>query len=348
MEMALYDAEYGYYTTKTGIIGQKGDFITAPELSELFGHSIAKQIMAINAHYDNSVILEIGAGTGQLCLQILTYLEKQNALPQNYLILEVSAKLQAEQLRLLQAQAPHLLERVKWLYTWPHDQFVGVVLANEVLDAMPVHRFAINDGLVLESQITWDVVNQKLTEEFRPSKNQELCNYVNSLNLPANNYCSEVNLWMPGWLAGLKSCLEKGVVLLIDYGFPRREYYHEDRVMGTIMSHQLQQSATDFLASPGLQDITAHVDFTHVAEQAHELGFDILGYTPQAAFLIANGILEMLAQINDPIIYHREATNLKLLLQSHEMGEIFKVMALGKDFQHDLQGFALQDRRASL
>lgn len=348
MEMALYDGEYGYYTTQDNIIGQHGDFITAPELSPLFGRAIAKQVLEIFEEYSNAAILELGAGTGRLCLNILSYLDKVNALPEKYYILEVSPSLKSQQSQLLKANLPHLWDRIVWLTHWPEQSFEGVVLANEVLDAMPVHRFEWFNGETLESHIVWDENKQCLTEIFIPTNNVQLSDYVKSLAITENHYRSEANLWMQGWLSGLFSCLNTGVVLLIDYGFPRGEFYHPDRNDGTIMCHQRQQSSTDFLNQPGCMDITAHVDFTHVAETAYDLGFSILGYTQQAAFLLANGILEELANEGDSVTYHQEARNLKILLQSHEMGEIFKVMALGKNFQNSLKGFSLQDKRASL
>jgi SAM-dependent MidA family methyltransferase len=348
MEMALYDAQFGYYVSRPEIIGQHADFITAPELTPLFGFALANQVKDVFSHCENASILELGAGTGQLCLNILRHLERLDALPEHYFILELSPVLKLKQQELIQKHLPYLFQRVSWLDSWPKPPFLGVVLANEVLDAMPVQRFLWKDGEVLESYIVWDEAFQKLKEDFLPSQDAKLIEYVQSLNLGASLYCSEVNPWMMGWLDGLFHALDSGVVFLIDYGFPRSEYYHPDRVEGTLMCHQQHRSHGDFLSQPGMIDITAHVDFTHVAESAHDLGFAVLGYTNQAAFLLSNGILEELSKEADERTYHREAQNLKLLLQSQEMGELFKVIALGKHFDKPLRGFLLQDKRVSL
>lgn len=348
MEMALYDDEFGYYTTHQNILGSKGDFITAPELTPLFGLTLAKQIQAVFLNLSKPCLLELGAGSGRLCVDILVALERLNQLPEYYYILEVSPVLKEQQQRRIQQEIPHLSSRVIWLSEWPNEPFEGMILANEVLDAMPVHRFEWRNQDVFESVIVWNEEKQQLQESFCLSNNPQLIEYVKNLNLGDSVYRSEVNFWIPGWLSGMNTCLSKGVILLIDYGFPRREFYHPDRFEGTLMCHQKQKAHSDFLNQPGLCDITAHVDFTHVAEEAHHLLFSILGYTHQAAFLLANGILDELAKIEQEQAYQKQATCLKLLLQSQEMGEIFKVMALGKNYEWPLKGFSLQDKRVSL
>lgn len=348
MEMALYDHEFGYYATCPNILGVKGDFITAPELTPLFGFTIAKQIQEVFFHLSKPCVLELGAGSGRLCVDVLTGLEQWSQLPEYYYILEVSPVLKAQQESCILKEIPHLFSRVVWLTEWPNLPFEGVILANEVLDAMPVHRFEWRNQEVYESVIVWNEEKQHLQETFRLSNNLQLIEYVKNLNFGDSVYRSEVNFWIPGWLSGMNHCLSRGVIFLMDYGFPQREYYHPDRMEGTIMCHQRQKAHVDFLNQPGLCDITAHVDFTHVAMEAFELQFAILGYTHQAAFLLANGILDELAKIEDEVAYQKQATYLKILLQSHEMGEIFKVMALGKHYQEPLKGFSLQDKRASL
>jgi SAM-dependent MidA family methyltransferase len=348
MHMALYHPQYGYYTTKEQVIGSSGDFITAPELSPLFGRTLASQSLEILGHLPASNILELGAGTGRLCMDILMHLELHDALPDTYFILEVSATLRARQQQLLKDSLPHLIHKVQWLTEWP-QAFVGVILANEVLDAMPVHRFMWSKSQVFESHIIWNEQKDKLEETFLLSQNKKLINHVLGLKLaPDTPYCSEVNLWLSGWISGLNQSLKQGVAILFDYGFPRHEYYHADRAQGTLMCHERHRAHPDFLYRPGMQDITAHVDFTHVAEEAHAQGLNILGYTHQAAFLLSNGILDLLAQEQDERRYQRHSQDIKLLLQSHEMGEIFKVMALGKDFDERLTGFMFYDKRVSL
>ena len=348
MEIALYDSEFGYYTSHSEMIGRKGDFITAPELTPLFGAALARQIKEIMIDLNNCVILEIGAGTGRLCVNILNDLESNDSLPEIYYILEPSPSLKEKQKALLTNEVPHLCSKVVWLESWSNVFFDGVVIANEVLDAMPVHRFLWKNQEIYESYIDWDDSQGQLKEQFIKTKNQLLIDYVQGLDLGEKSYCSEVNLWIPGWLNGIWHVLRSGVLLLIDYGYPRKEYYHADRSAGTLMCHQKHRSYDNFLSQPGLADITAHVDFTHVAESALVTGFDVLGYCNQAAFLISNGILEQLAQETNEVVYYQEAQNLKILLQSQEMGELFKVLALGKNFDRFLSGFLLQDKRAYL
>ena len=346
MHTALYDPNYGYYATKPSILGKTGDFITAPELTPLFGYTVAKQLQSVLDALPKKHILELGAGTGRLCVNILSYLETQHKLPERYYILEPSPSLRAQQQDLVKAHFPHFSTYVEWITAWPQE-FIGAVVANEVLDAMPVHRFLWKNEQVLESFVQIDPISDQLTETFLPTKNQALQAYVQGLNL-SSPYCSEVNLWLPGWLESLYHCMNQGLVLLIDYGYPRREYYHPDRIQGTIMCHENHRSHPDFLYRPGCQDITAHVDFTYVAETADALGFDITGYTHQAGFLLSNGILELLAAQSDACDYQQQAQQVKILLQAHEMGELFKVMALGKNFTESLSGFMMFDKRASL
>ena len=276
MNMALYDAHHGYYTTKKDILGQKGDFTTAPELTPLFGYTLAKQAQQLFSKIPNACILEIGAGTGKLCVDILTYLKKHSCLPERYYILELSHGLKQQQQQLISNLCPDLLDKVEWLDAWP-KAFNGVVFANEVLDAMPVHRFLWQEGQVHESFIEFDAPTNHLKEVFKPTTHSHLEAYVKALDLPKDqDYCSEVNLWVPGWLEGLYQSLNQAVVFLIDYGYPRHEYYHMDRHQGTIMCHERHRSHPDFLNQPGLQDITAHVDFTLVAEAAFDIGYSVL------------------------------------------------------------------------
>lgn len=347
MNLTLYDKTHGYYTNKKNIFGDKGDFVTAPELTPLFGYTLARQAQEIFKNIPNPCILEIGAGSGRMCVDVLTYLQKSSQLPEHYYILELSHGLKQQQQQLLAKHCPNLLDKVIWLDSWPKE-FKGVIFANEVLDAMPVHRFLWRHQQVLESFIEYDQLTGHLTEVFKPTQHFGLENYVKQLNLPCDDYCSEVNLWVPGWLQGLFDGLNQAVVFLIDYGYPRHEYYHFDRSQGTIMCHEQHHTHADFLKNPGLIDITAHVDFTFVAEAAHDIGYDVLGFCNQASFLLSNGILDLLTQEQDQTTYQQQSQKLKFLIQSHEMGEIFKVIALGKNYVEPLSGFMLYDKRASL
>lgn len=349
MRHALYDPAYGYYSSSMPKFGKQGDFITAPELTPLFGKALANQCRELFAKLPSPCLFEFGAGSGRLCVDILTHLEQLDCLPKEYLILEVSADLQARQKLLIDSEIPHLAKRVKWLNCWPEKPFSGVMIANEVLDAMPVHRFLQSGDGILESYIELDD-KKNLIEVFKPCQNQLLLAHVQNC-LPSNlyPYQSEANLLIDGWIKACAERLAQGAILLIDYGFPRHEYYHPERNTGTIMCHYRQKAHGDFLAHPGEQDITAHVDFTHVAEAAHDAGFHVAGFASQASFLLSNGILELLAIVANDRERVKEQQAVKQLLQAHEMGELFKVMALTRNLSElTLAGFQLQDRRASL
>lgn len=348
MHFALYDPIQGYYTKALPKIGIEGDFITAPELTPLFGQSLAAQCREILSQLHQPVILEFGAGTGRLCVDILSQLEAWGCLPESYLILEVSPYLRHRQQQFIQEAIPHLAERVVWLDRLPELPVNAVYIANEVLDAMPVHRFMLNDGQILESHVRQDAEGQ-WQEEFIPCTNPQLSDFIQKhLSALPSPYLSEVNLFVPGWLQACYDSLQQGVILLIDYGFPRHEYYHPDRKQGTLIGHYQHRTQSDLLAHVGDQDLTAHVDFTWVAEAAADCGFAIRGYTNQASFLINNGLLNYLSAIDDPVRQFRATQAVKQLIQPTEMGELFKVMALGKDYDQPLSGFLVQDKRASL
>ncbi|KTD20901.1 Uncharacterized ACR, COG1565 [Legionella lansingensis] len=348
MQQALYAPRYGYYSAGLQKFGAEGDFITAPELTPLYGQTLANQCQQILACLPEPVLFEFGAGSGQLCVDILKHLEHLTCLPQAYLILEVSGNLRHRQEELIKEHIPHLFERVQWLTHWPEKPFSGVVIANEVLDAMPVHRFLQTEEGLLESYIRLNSQHQ-LQEIFRPCTNTRLLNHVQSI-LPKElvPYQSEANLFIDGWIEQCYNMLTQGVVLLIDYGFPQREYYHPDRNMGTLMCHYRHHAHINPLIHLGEQDITAHVDFTHVAKASQQAGFHVAGYTNQASFLLANGLLSLLEQqaVGTHRIQAQQAV--KQLLQPSEMGELFKVLALAKNIELPLLGFQLQDKRASL
>lgn len=348
MQLALYAPGAGYYSAGLQKLGRQGDFITAPELSPLFGKTLANQCQQIMIALDSPSILEFGAGTGALCVAVLEQLEALNCLPETYYILEVSGDLRHRQAQLIEQKIPHLADRVSWLDSWPETPFNGVVLANEVLDAMPVHRFMQTEQGILESYITLDE-HQQLEEVFKPCENPRLLDYINNrLNLETQPYLSEVNLFIDAWIANIYQILSQGVVLLIDYGFPRHEYYHPDRQQGTLMCHYQHHSHPDPLVNPGEQDITAHVDFTHVAEAAQQAGFHVAGYTNQASFLLANGLLSLVNMQDNELEQLKAKQAIKQLTQPSEMGELFKVIALNKNMEIDLTGFQLLDKRVSL
>lgn len=348
MQHALYMPQYGYYQNATAKFGAHGDFITAPELTALFGRTLAHQCREIFAALDAPIIFEFGAGSGKLCIDILRELDNSASLPSAYHILEVSGHLRQLQFENIKREIPHLLARVRWLSSWPTEPFCGVVIANEVLDAMPVRRFRKTSAGLFESYIT-TTPQQQFIECFKPCNDALLQAHVAEiLHHTVVPYLSEANLFVAGWLSECYAMLEQGAVIIIDYGFPAHTYYHPDRAMGTLMCHYQHKAHPDPLLHVGEQDITAHVDFTHVAEAAHAAGFFVAGFVNQASFLLANGVLDLLTEIKDERALLAAQSAVKLLLQPGEMGELFKVMCLTKQLDIPLRGFGLYDKRASL
>ncbi len=339
MHYALYAPYVGYYSAGSPL-GKEGDFITAPELTPLFGYALANQCAEIFKNLTAPKILEFGAGSGKLCVHILQKLEEIGQLPDAYFILDVSASLKMQQQTYIKTHAPTLFERVQWLTQWPTEPFEGVLIANEVLDAMPVHRFLKTENGLFESFI--GLKNDQFEEQFLECHNTYLIKHVDRvLTHITTPYASEVNLMLEDWIQQCAQVLTKGAMLIVDYGFPEHEYYHPDRNQGTLMCHSKHQSHTNPLTHPGLEDITAHVDFTHVALSAHEAGFDIAGYTNQAAFLLSNKILDF-------VISYEDRQAIRQLTHPSEMGELFKVIGLTKHLTEPMQGFQLFDKRASL
>lgn len=348
MQQVLYAPSMGYYSSGLVKFGMAGDFITAPELTPLFGQTLANQCQQILTQLDTPIIFEFGAGSGRLCVDILRHLERLHCLPLEYQILEISANLRQRQQALITAEIPHLAQRVKWLSQWPEEPFNGVVIANEVLDAMPVHRFMQTQNGLQESYIRINA-HGVLEEIFKPCRNLRLSAHVSAAIAPdLFPYQSEANLFIEGWLQQCYQMIKKGAFFLFDYGFPRHEYYHPDRSTGTLMCHYHHRAHTNPLAHPGEEDITAHVDFTHVAEVGHAAGFHVAGFANQASFLLANGLLSLLAAMEEGKERIANQQAVKKLIQASEMGELFKVIALTKNIDFPLTGFQLHDKRASL
>lgn len=348
MELALYAPGLGYYSAGARKFGVAGDFVTAPELSPLFSRCVARHCAGVLAELAGGELLEFGAGSGAMATDILLELERINALPAAYSILEVSADLRARQRETLAARAPHLLARVQWRDALP-EHFVGMVLGNEVLDAMPVHRFRWRDGQVHELGVTWTGAAFSWTE--LPVCTPRLAARVQERAAAEQwpeGYESEVNLAAEDWLRSLAACLQRGVLLLFDYGFPRHEYYHPQRSGGTLMCHYRHRSHPDPLILHGLQDITAHVDFTAMAQAAAEAGLDVLGFANQANYLIGSGLLELAQDVQDMRQQLEMAAQLKRLMMPGEMGELFKVLALGRGVADAGAGFAVRDERYRL
>ena len=341
MELALYAPGLGYYSTGARKFGAAGDFVTAPEISPLFGHTLARQIAEIMAQSVPHVI-ELGAGSGKLAADVLGELEKLGVLPESYSILEVSPDLRERQQALLRERLPHLVDRVSWLDTLP-ENISGALIANEVLDALPVHLVHWEDGGILERGVSSEGGNFAWQE--RLPENPALLEAAQQFSVP-DNYLSEISLATRGLIGSLCERLDKGVLLFIDYGFGVGEYYHPQRTQGTLMCHYRHHAHDDPFFLPGLQDITAHVDFTAVAESAIDSGAHLLGYTTQAHFLINCGIAELLQDTAPENLrdYLPLSAQLQKLTSPAEMGELFKVIALGKEMDAPLQGFASGDK----
>lgn len=355
MAQALYAPGLGYYTAGAVKLGSPaatdargtpiaaGDFVTAPELTPLFGHTVARQVAQILDTTDTHTVLEFGAGTGALADSVLAALDDLRP-GATYRIIEVSADLRARQQVRLAAYG----DRVQWLDALP-DDFSGCVLANEVLDAMPVSLFCwAEDATVLERGVTLNAEGA-FTWQDRPAP-AELAQAVAARMPCLPGYVSEINLQAEAWMRAMASWLTRGAALLFDYGFPRREYYHPQRAGGTLMCHLHHHAHADPLVAPGVQDITAHVDFTAIADAAFEAGLHVLGYTSQARFLMNSGLAELLAK-HDPADvrgYAQTIGPVQKLLSEAEMGELFKVLAIGRGIESPLIGFARADRLATL
>jgi len=351
MQIALYEPGLGYYSAGARKLGAAGDFTTAPESAPLFSRCLAVQCEEVLRALGSGDLLELGAGSGRMAADLLSELERRGVLPGRYRILDVSADLRERQRAQLESQAPRLLERVEWLDCLP-ERHVGLVLANEVLDAMPVERFVIREGAVRSLGVTWSGGALEWADRAAPPRLEAAVRDIErDLGVPFDDgYASEVNLGMAGWLAALASSLERGVVLLVDYGLPRREYYVRARRSGTLLCHSRHRWHDDPFLRPGLQDITAWVDYTAVAEAALAAALRLAGYTTQAHFLIGCGLEEFMSEAADldvpsRLLLSRQA---QLLTLPGEMGERFKVMALAKEIDAPLRGFAVRDLRHTL
>jgi len=359
MELALYAPGLGYYSAGARKFGADGDFVTAPELSPLFARCLAVQCAEVLAALAGGDILELGAGSGVLAADMLKQLVRLQQPPGRYLILEVSADLRERQRRTLAEQAPAMLGKVEWLDRLP-PAFSGVIIGNEVLDALPVSRFRRSPRGFDEFNVA--VEGGRFVWCLRPAPAElraALTTLESSLPQPlVADYCSEICVRLPAFLYSLADLLTRGALLLVDYGYTRQAYYHPDRYMGTLMCHYRQRAHHDPFLHPGLQDITAHVDFTAVAEAATAAGLELAGYATQAHFLLALGIAGDVhgstsvaggrapgaAMAGD----WRGAREVKLLTLPEEMGERFKAMAFSKRLDLALRGFGLQDLSRSL
>jgi SAM-dependent MidA family methyltransferase len=357
MELALYAPGLGYYSAGSRKFGELGDFVTAPEVSSMFSQTLARQVsevlMSLNeTGFEKGDVLEVGGGNGVMAADMLAELDRLQSLPGCYFILELSADLRQRQQEMLSKRVPHLLSRVQWLDELPDPGFRGVVVANELLDALPVHCFSLEEDGIKERFVTWQdnrfrwVSSEPESIVLKEMLRKQLESVTKDLPV---GYQSEVNLAANAWIASIANMLEAGVVLLLDYGFPRHEYYHPERSTGTLMCHYRHRAHDDPFVYPGLQDITAHVDFTAIAETAQASGLDVSGYTTQAYFLLSNGLTELAeANTNNERDQLLHAQQIRTLTMPNEMGELFKVMALTKSYESALTGFSMLDVRHKL
>lgn len=348
MELALYAPGLGYYSAGAYKFGKQGDFVTAPEISPLFAKCIAHQTAEIFSHLKNPDFFELGAGTGIFAKDFLLELETLNQLPNNYFILEVSGELRDRQQKLFAKEIPQFLSRITWLNTLPKN-FTGVIFANEVMDAMPVNIFRIENQTVKERCVT--VEKNQFAWISTPPTTQDLIDKVKIIqqeNFLTDGYESEINLLITPWINSLANTLNQGVILLFDYGYGRTEYYHPDRSCGTLMCFHQHHRHSNPLINVGTQDITSHVDFTTVAESAVDAKLNLCGYTTQSAFLLTTGLMDLARQDGSEKEKFQQNQGIKKLILPSEMGELVKVMGISKHFDGLLKGFQEFDRRKDL
>ncbi len=344
MDLALYAPGLGYYVSGFTKFGEKGDFITASSCTSLFGATLARQISEIMS-LTSPQIIELGAGDGSLAVDIIMELEKLDSLPAAYFILDVSPYMKTKQQDIISEKVPHLLSLFSWLDDVP-EQISGVVFANELFDALPVNLIKVEDKQILERGVA---VGGHSFHWSDKKAEGELLKVATNLDLHPP-YLTEIGLVGRALMEKLVSNFDTAVLLLIDYGFRRAEYYHPQRSQGTLLCHYKHYVHDDPFFSPGLQDITAHVDFTSLAEIAKTFDLEILGYCSQAQFLINCGITDLISENmdNDRSTGNLPSHLLNKLLSPGEMGELVKVMAVGNAMEVKLSGFNERDRGGSL
>lgn len=352
MQLALYAPRLGYYVAGSHKLGAAGDFVTAPEIAPLFSHCLAQAIAPLLRDLAQPNVLEVGAGSGVMAAEMLRYWADLGQLPEHYYILELSGELRARQAQQIEQHAPACLPRVQWLDSLP-DDLSAVVVANELLDAMPVNMVTKQEGRWLEQYVALE--DGRFVWRAGEMSDARLALRMQAMEADSTEpfvegYTTEINLLAEDWLQALGRSLRQGLVLLIDYGFPRHEFYHPQRGSGTLMCHYRHHAHADPFLYPGLQDITAHVDFTAMAEAAYAGGFNIAGYTNQGNFLLGSGLTELYQQQTTEALQPQlvMANQIKKLTLPHEMGELFKVMGLTKHLDVDMPGFRLRDLRNSL
>jgi SAM-dependent MidA family methyltransferase len=350
MGMALYEPGLGYYSNGLTPFGEQGDFITAPESGQLFGRCLARSIASVLAQLDGGDVLELGAGSGVLAGVVIEELQRLGVMPRRYLILERTAAMRDLQQKYLRDVSASCDIAVEWLDQMPDDPIDGVVFGNEVADALPVNRFRWQDGQVECHGVGWDGKNlSNCSISAKDSMTRYVCGLAQDYGWQTT-YQSEYCPSLSAWVSSLSGCVGRGVLMLIDYGYGRAEYYHPQRTMGTLMCHYRHQAHPDPLWYPGLQDITAFVDFTTIAEAATDAGMGLLGYTSQAQFLMGCGIDTLLSAVDpeDTRRYLMLSNEAKRLMLPSEMGERFKVIGFSRGLGQDMLGFTARDLRSRL
>lgn len=357
-DLALYHPTHGYYTGPQAVFGREGDFITAPLISPFFSRALGNQVIEVaellrEQGVSQYSIFEIGAGNGTMATDLLLHLKAQKMLPKEYLILEISPTLRALQKERIEAALPEFIESVKWLDSPPTEPWDGVLLANEVIDALTVERFRVHEGRAHYVDIGLEVDEETETIRFAPrlrAPDTQLNHFFEGLLAKGfqfdEGYESEFCAVLETWFPPLFETLNRGVALFIDYGYDEREYYRPERSTGTLLAHFKHRAHEDFLIYPGLQDLTANVNFTQVANLGVNIGLEFLGYTSQAYFLFGNGIQELVAEAKenlDELEWYALSQKIQHLIHPEEMGDRFKVIAFGKQFEDALQGFSIHD-----
>lgn len=333
MHEALYAPGLGYYSAGARKFGPGGDFVTAPEVSPLFGAVLARQCASVLQQLATGQILEIGAGSGALAVSLLQKLSALNALPDQYLILEVSADLRQRQEQKLRAELAHLADRVQWLDRLP-ENFTGVIVANEVADALPFERVVRRDGVLEQFRVASDGESFHWCALAAPDL---LCKAVRKIEDDAgrtfaDDFVIEISPGLSNWIADLSMSLARGFIFLFDYGVTRREYYAPDRAEGWLRCHFRHRVHSNPLILPGIQDLTAWVDFTTIAEAAVASGLEVAGFVTQAHFMMHGGLVEEMAAFDNlPVVQGLELSRqVKLLTLPGEMGENFKCIGLDR------------------
>jgi len=356
MQMALYEPGLGYYSAGSSKFGEEGDFVTAPEISPLFSRCIARQCQQVLSEIFSSSIFELGPGTGTMAIDIMLELKRNNSLPETYYLLEPSADLRQRQQHNIKNTIPQLEERFVWLDRLPKEKITGVILANEVIDAMPVIRIVIDNEIEeyavacdsgANDQVRFQWVMRDIDQKLKSEIQVMFDTLRESIPTP---YTTEINCNIKPWLNSLNDVLEEGLILISDYGYPRQEYFHPQRHAGTLICHYRHHAHDDPFLYPGLQDITASVDFTTVAEAAVNAGLHVSGFTTQAHFLIASGLDQFVSEYETDDVVERTKMvhQVTKLTMPGEMGEKFKFIGLTKELDIQLCGFGFIDQRSRL